>query len=213
MAHDHDDHDHDHDHDHEEDDDAPPAPPVDREAIIEAIQSAIDAGRKAQLVRADFLQDSWNGFPLVLGEELVLARTLRDFVFDGFSVLRLGDVTEVRSSEVERFFDRVIKAEGLERDLAPPKPILLRSMRTALESIRGHYRHVIVECEGVDDDDFFLGEIARVDDEHLHLLYIHIDGTRDREATKIPLDEITLLRFDETYLRLYGKYSVAEDQH
>ncbi len=209
MAHD------DHDHDHDHDDDAPPsdAPRMDREAVVEAVQAAIDAGHKAQFVRASFLQDAWNGFPLVLGDELVLLRTLHDFEFDGFSVLRLADVTDVRSGDVERFFERVIKAEGLDRDLAPPRPILLRSMRTALESVRAHYRFAIIECEGADDDEFYLGEIARVDDEALHLHYIHVDGSRDREATRVALDEITLVRFDENYLRLYGKYCLAEDRH
>jgi len=209
MAHD----DHDHDHDHDEDDERDVPPPADREAVTEALQAAIDAGRKVQFARAAFEQDAWNGFPLVLGDELVLARTLHDFALDGFSILRVADLTEVRSGEVERFFERVIKAEGLDRDLAPPKPVLLRSMRTALESVRAHYRYAIVECEGADDDAFYLGEIARVDDEALHLHYIHVDGTRDREPTRIPLDDITLVRFDEAYLRLYGKYCVAEDRH
>jgi hypothetical protein len=204
----------DHHHDHADDEPGDdPAAPVDREAVVEAIQAAIDGGHKVQFVRQAFEQESWNGFPLVLGDELVLIRTLHDFAFDGFSILRVADITEVHCGEVERFFERVIKAEGLDRNLPAPRPVLLHSMRTALESVRAHYRHVILECEGVDDDAFYLGEIARVDDEAVELYYIHVNGTRDREVTRVPLDTITLVRFDEQYLRLYGKYCLAEDRH
>jgi hypothetical protein len=211
MAHDHDDHDDRDDRDDRDDHDASPA--MDHEAVLEAIQGAIARGQKVQLVRAGLPQEGWSGFPLVLGDSLVLLRSLRDFAFDGFSLVRLADVTEVRSGDVERFYERVIRAEGLDRDLAPPRPVLLRSMRTALESIRAHYRHVIVTCEGVDDESFFLGDIARVDEESVHLHYIHVDGTRERDATRVPLEDITLVRFDEAYLRYYGRYAVAEDQH
>lgn len=209
MAHD-DDHD-DHDDDHDDDEGGPEA--AEPHVVLEMLQGAIDRGEKVRFVRAGFDTESWNGFPLMLGDDLVLVRTLDDFRFDGFAVLRLRDVSAVRSGDDERFFERVLRAEGLFEHLAPPKPILLQSMRTVIESVRAHYRYAILECEGNGDEAFFLGEIARVDDEYAWLHYIQVNGTREREASRVPLDEVTTVRFDEQYVNLFGKHCTSEDRH
>lgn len=206
------------DHDHDDDEEPTAAPDavddaMDAAAIQEALQSAIDGGRKVQIVRGALAQSTWNGFPLLLADDLVLVRTLRDFAFDGFAILCLRDITAVRAGDVERFFERVIRAEGLDKNLPPPKPILLRSLRNALESVRAHYRYAIIECESTDEDAFFLGEITRVDDEQVHLRYVHVDGTRDSDPTPIDLDAVTLVRFDELYVNLYGRYSLDAHHH
>ncbi len=211
MAHDHDDDDDDHD-------DEPELGPgaageVDHAAVAEALHRAIERGENVQIERAGMQHEHWNGFPLVVSDDLVLVRTLHDFTPDGFAVLRLRDVTGVTSGDAERFFERVLRAEGMLDGLPAPRPVLLRSWRSVLESVRAHYRHAILECERVDEDDFVLGELTGVDDEAASVRYIQVDGTRERDATRVPLDELTLVRFDEQYINLFGKYALAEDRH
>jgi hypothetical protein len=197
-----------HDHDDDETHEA-----MDATTILEALQSAIDRGEKVTLERRELSADAWCGLPLMMSDDFVLLRALRDFYFDGFVVVRLRDITAVRSGEMERFMERVMRAEGFFDNLRPPKPLLLRSWRTVLEGVRAHYRFAIVECENASDDGFYLGEIAEVDDDQMALFYIQANGVRDVVRTEIPLDEVTVVRFDDPYVNLFGKYSVAEDQH
>lgn len=206
MAHEHDDEEEEAHDDHERDE-------VDHAAIAEALHRAVERGEKVQLEREGLENEHWNGFPLVANDDFVLMRSLHDFALDGFAVLRVRDITGVRSADTERFFERVLRAEGMLDSLPPPKPVLMRSWRSVLESVRAHYRYAILECEGVDSGDFVLGEIVSVDDEHASLRYIQVNGTRERELTKVSLHDLTLVRFDEQYVNLFGKYSVGEEHH
>ena len=204
-----------HDHGHDEEDDLDESDEehieVDHAAISEALHHAVERGEKVQIERAGLENEFWNGFPLVVNDDFVLMRTLHDFALDGFAVLRVRDITSVRSSETERFFERVLRSEGMLDKLSAPRPVLLRSWRSVLESVRAHYRFAILECER--EGDFTLGEIVSVDDEAVSLHYIQVNGTRESSLTRVALDDLTLLRFDEQYVNLFGKYSVCEDKH
>ena len=203
-----DDDDHD-EHDDGEGDDAPMSP----EDVLEALEAAIERRELVQVTRAGLREEAWVGTPLAVSERLLLVRSLREFAFDGFAVMRLEDVTAVRAGEAEAFVARVLEAEGMLRALPSPKPLPLGSMRALLEGVRAHYRHAIVECEEADEERFYLGELGSVDGAVLELHYIQVNGTREREATRVPLDEVTLVRFAEQYVSLYGRYALAEGVH
>jgi hypothetical protein len=115
--------------------------PVDIVAIEEAIQSAIERGTLIQLARDSEVHGFWEGFPLVVSNNLLLMRTVLDFRIDGFSVVSLSDIHEVIETEAQAFFLHVLRSEGRLENLIQPKPILLRSWRTVLESVKAHYRH------------------------------------------------------------------------
>lgn len=188
-------------------------PTDDRASITGAIQRAAERGESVRLVRAGFARPSWYGFPLALDETLVLVRSLHDFAVNGFAVLRLRDVTEVHSGDPERFFERVLRAEGALDAAAPVKPVPLGGWAEVLEAVRAHYRYAIVECERADGGAFYLGELAAVDDDEVALHFIAVTGTREVALTRVPLDEVTLVRFDERYVNLFGRYALGEDRH
>jgi hypothetical protein len=188
-------------------------PKPDPQAITDALQRAIDLRENVQVRRPALAHPTWNGFPLALGDDLVLLRSLHEFAVNGFAVMRLGDIAEVLRTDAERFFARVLRAEGTLDRSPPARAVPLRSWRSVLEVVRAQYRFAIVECERPDGADFFLGELAGVDDDELTLHYIQVNGTRERALTRVPLDDITLVRFDERYVNLFGRYAVSEDHH
>lgn len=181
--------------------------------IADGLQAAIDGGENVQIVRSSAAHPAWSAFPLRLEDDLVLVRSLQDFTVNGFAVMRLQDITQVRSTDAERFFASVLRAEG-ELDRAPAaKPVPLRSWRSVLEAVRLHYRHAIIECESADGLGFYLGELAGVDGDDATLRYIQVNGTRETALTRVPMDDITLVRFDERYVNLFGRYALGEDHH
>jgi len=184
------------------------------DAIVAALQRAIDHGDNVQLERASAENPTWNGFPLALDGDLLLVRTLDDFFLDGFAVMRVRDLVEVRDGAAERFFHKALRAEGLLDALAPAPDVPLRSWRAVFDAVRARYRFAIVECERDDDAGFYLGELVADDDrDSAALHYIQIDGTREGAVTRVPLDEVTLVRFDERYVNLFGRHAVADDRH
>ena len=101
---------------------------------------------------------------------------------------------------------------GLSR-IAAPRPVPLRSWHAVLEAVRLHYRHAIIECEHAEGARFFLGELAGVDGDDATLHYIQVNGIREAALTRVPLDDITLVRFDERYVNLFGRYALGEGLH
>jgi hypothetical protein len=188
-------------------------PPDESSPLTAAIQRAIDRGESVRLARAGLARSSWYGFPLALDDDLVLVRSLHDFAANGFAVLRVRDVTEVHSGDAERFFERVLRAEAALDPAAAEKTVPLRSWRAVLEAVRAHYRYAIVECERADGGEFYLGELASVDDDEAALHFIQVTGTREVGLTRVSLDDVTLVRFDERYVNLFGRYALGEDQH
>lgn len=183
----------------------------DHDAIAAALQRAIDRGDNVQLARDSPANPVWNGFPLALDGDLLLVRTVRDFDFDGFAVMRARDVVEVRNGDAERFYREVLRAEARPGGTVRPE-VPLGSWRAVVDAVRARHRFAIVECERVGG--FSLGElVADDDDDSAAMHFIRVDGTRESAVTRVPLDDVTLLRFDERYLTLFGRHSVAEDHH
>lgn len=182
----------------------------DHEAIIAALQRATDRGDNVQLARAFAGSPTWNGFPLALDGDLLLLRTLHDFDLDGFAVMRARDVTEVRNGSAERFFRRVLRGERALDGLTTPD-LPLSSWHAVIDAVRARHRFAIVECERFDGSDFFLGELVADDDvDSVAMHYIHVDGARESAVTRVSLDDVTLVRFGERYLNLFGRYAVAD---
>lgn len=185
----------------------------DQEAILEVLDRAIERRQKVQLERVTGGRTTyWNGFPIERTADFVMVRTLDDFRLDGFAVLRLGDVVAARSGDPERFFERVLRAEGLMERMPSPGPIRLDGWMSVVEDVRARHKHAIVECEALDEPEFYLGELLDVDHESLRLAYIHVNGTKEIEPMRVMLDDVTLLRFGERYLELFAKYAIAEDK-
>lgn len=53
-----------------------------------------------------------SGFVLGVGEQLVMLWQFHDFYPEGFTTLRLSDITEIRSGEHERLWERMLAGEG-----------------------------------------------------------------------------------------------------
>lgn len=183
------------------------------EGILEVVDRAIERRHKVQLERLTFGRTTyWNGFPIERTADFVMLRTLDDFRLDGFAVLKLADVVAARSGDPERFFERVLRAEGLFERLPSPGTIRLESWGSIVEDVIARHTNAIVECEALEQPEFHLGQLIDVDHEALRLLYIHVNGTKEVEPTRILLDDVTLVRFGERYIELFAKYCVPEDR-
>jgi hypothetical protein len=68
----------------------------------------------------------------------------------------------------------------------------------------------IVECEMLDEekgDSFYLGPIVAVSDRSLAVHHIHADAEWFENPEVISFADITQMRFDDEYSRVYSRYS------
>lgn len=185
-----------------------------REQAIAMVEDAARRRGKVQFERVTTAGKTyWNGIPLQVTDELLLIATLDQFRFDGFAVFRWEEIAALHAGDNERFFERVLRSEGIMERFPKPGPVRLDAWATVLDHIRAHHRFVIIECEKLSAPTFHIGELAEVSVDAAFVRYVQANGIKDASPTRIALDDITMVRWAEHYLEMYGKYSVCETHH
>ena len=150
-----------------------------------------------------------NGFIHGASDSLVLIQQLNDFLWDGYSIIRVSDIVECCSDKQERFFEKVLAAEGLLDQRRYDKAISLQDIRSALSNFKDSGEKLIIECESihsVDDDEFHIGQISDLDKDSVWILEFNAEGEWEQDATDISIDRITRIQFDTPYIRIFSKY-------
>ena len=170
--------------------------------ILKTLYSLISAKNFAKFQREAIDPNPLYGFPLMVSESLCLIQTFTDFAFDGFSLIRIADITTLRSDENERFDERVLKGEGLKRLKAPLN--CLDSWRVVLEELQSQGKNIIIESEK--DHEFNIGKVVSIGEEAVSFLYFDHLGNWDEEPFDISYEDITLMVFDRPYIEIISKY-------
>lgn len=150
-----------------------------------------------------------NGFVQGLGEKLVLIQKFHDFYVEGYSILRVKDIKRVRSGKHERFWEKMIRAEGIMQRVGISYEVPLESYRSIFDFFCGRGQHIIVECESrttEDDSEFLIGLLHSVYDESASILNFDALGNWDEEPTEVAYNDITQVQFDTPYINTISKY-------
>src|SRR5690242_17398410 len=118
------------------------------------LRRAIDHRESVKIERMGRQRSAIYGFPLAVGQQLVLVHAVPEFDPDGFHVLPIDQITHVRSGDCERFLERVLRDEHRLREVWPARgqplyaELPLENWRTLFEALGALGELVIVECEG-----------------------------------------------------------------
>lgn len=182
--------------------------PVDEDDVRQQLRSLVGARKKVQLTRGFPCEKLHSGFVLALGREWVLLRQFHDFYPEGNTALRLRDITDVRSGEYERHWERMLAAEGSLDQVTATDDIPLDDISQLLLALQRRGQNVIVECEDTDEDvqDFYIGQILSVDEDSVCFANFDALGRWDDAPDTIPFEEITQVQFDTPYVQTFSKY-------
>lgn len=165
--------------------------------------------QKVRLTRSFPGDSDHNGFVVAIGREWVLIHSFHDFYPEGHAVLRIADITEFRSGEYERVWERMLAAEGLLAGIEPPGDVSLKDISHLLSSLHRRRHNVIIECEDLDDEDddeFYIGRIVSVENDAVRFAPFDALGNWDEMGVILPFDVITQVQFDTPYVRTFSKY-------
>lgn len=180
--------------------------------VRRALRRAVRHHESVKISRRTRDERNVRGFPLAIGRTLVLVQVSHDFDLDGYEVLPLERITQVRSGVHERFHEHVIRDEGRLRNVWPPDDapkwadLPLDSWQELFAAFGAMRQIAIVECETRDEDAFLIGPVAAVAE---HAVGIHnFDATAvwDSAPTEVRVRAITCVRFDERYTQVYARY-------
>src|SRR5262245_27808393 len=127
----------------------------------QALQRAAKQKESVRIVRRGTNLYTVYGFPLAIGKSLVLICAIDEFDVDGFIVLPLRDITDVRSGEIERFTERVLRDRREIRHVRSPAfPMGVGDWSQVFSRLGGEREIVIVESERKDDNALCIGVVT-----------------------------------------------------
>jgi len=158
------------------------------------------------------LHENVYGFPVAASGALLLMQAVQDLQPWGWVAVPWGNVTAFRSGRFERFAERVLVGEGV---AARPCPSWLEtgSLAALLASLMKRRRNVVIETAAVaakaapGENCFYLGRITSVDSSRVSMRTVDALGRWHRRATRIRVDDIGQVQFDDPYIRAFSKYA------
>ena len=172
---------------------------------LDKLKASIKSGALCAINRDIIDTLSIYGFPVEMSETLAAVAFVYDFMPDGYKIVRTSDITEVFSSEAERFLERIIKTER--PAFAPERTgLALGSMYELCEDLMTRDRFVTVECEGFEETIFLIGKIVRVSKKELTLRTFDGMGVWDKEYASVPLGDVTCISIGNAYVNILSNY-------
>jgi hypothetical protein len=181
---------------------------MNEDAIREKLGTFVGSWLKVRLTRAIPSDPRHNGFVVAVGRDWVLLQQFHDFYPEGYAALRVKDITDIRSNEYERLWERMLAAEGILDQLTLPYDVPLEDIQHLLTALQRRGDNIIVECEDANQEieDFYIGQVLSLDDDSLSFANFDALGRWDDAPDTIPFNEITQVQFETPYVRIFSKY-------
>lgn len=172
--------------------------------ILQLLDRAANGRNVLSIERPEVAETELLCIPIARSDELLMVHVFYDFYPDGYRIIRLQDVYDVVWEQSERFFEHIVREEGIHAKLKPPPTIDLTNWQSALESLRGRFDFCTVETgEG---EDFLIGRVVELDEWELTFRYFDATGRWDDEPDLLDYDELTAVSFDDNYTNTIIKY-------
>jgi hypothetical protein len=156
-------------------------------------------------VATDVFEDS-RGYVIDFSKDFILMQNTDNFDVDGYSIFPVKSIAEVRFTNNEKYYDRIMHAEGLKSKVVREHKIDLTSWTSIFRSIKTLGLNVIIENEDPQDESFDIGPITKATKTAVYVRYFDAQGYLDKEPTKIAFDLITITKFNERYTNIFSKH-------
>ena len=147
-----------------------------------------------------------SGYIVAFSENFVVLQETDDFIIRGYLIIPFQSITEILCSISDKYYDKIMKAEGITKKVENRHKLELKSWQTIFNSIKKLNLNVIVQNENPNDEDFNIGPITKVNQDSVYIQYFDPKCYIDSESTKIAFGTITVASFDDIYINTLSKY-------
>lgn len=171
------------------------------------IEQYIGIKKKIRIER-NFSERYANGFITSASDSILIMQQFHDFYSEGYCALRMKDIVSYRSNEYERFFEKMLEAEGILENLKDPDIPHLSNMRELLTYFKFKEANIILECEyeNSEDDIFMCGKVSEIENDTLWFKSFDALGCWLDEETGVDINDVTMIQFDTPYLNVFSKF-------
>ncbi|MBQ6554223.1 MAG: hypothetical protein IJL89_03220 [Firmicutes bacterium] len=174
--------------------------------LTEKINSAIKNKKMLSMDIKDKDYEELTGFPLFIGDEILIISVIIDFRFDGIKAVRLSEIKYVHIFEDNSFYETICKEEQLDKKhCGIISDIKINTFKEFLEYYAEKDCFVTLECKN-NAYPFDIGFIEQISDKKVWLNSFDGDGKWCKYADEININDIVLVSVYDYYSRMYYKY-------
>lgn len=175
--------------------------------IKRMINEAIDQRHQIHITRINIDENPIDCIPIAAGKKLLLVEYLYDFLFDGYLVIRINDITSIRSGEIERYSEHIFNSEGIVNHNKLSTIEFDDNWDNIFRWLQSLNEFCIIECESLSSSsNFYIGKIENIRKDSVDLLNFNAIGKWDKHHTNILYEHITLVSFKTRYIDIMRKY-------
>lgn len=153
---------------------------------------------------------NFNGIIFAQNDDFVVMNDMFDFNFDGFVVVKKSDVSEIKRTENEVFFDKIIESEGLKNIIEDKYTELnfpLGNFPEMFEFLRIKGKPIIIQNLYDGKDTFQIGPINKIEKKKVFIDYFNSRGEYDMKPVSSKFKDITYFRIESPYANMFFKYA------
>lgn len=173
--------------------------------LIEKLKVIFEKNDVCRIERKNIDEFNKSVKPIICNDKFLLFCYEYDFEFDGFQLIRLCDITDIKYDEVDIFISNILRKENI---IAETKKIMnfrIDNFKTILEYFFNNNENIIIECEKISE--FNIGKIIEIYDDHIIFLNFDGEGTWYKDPLAIYYDDITSISFRNRYVKYMSKYA------
>lgn len=158
----------------------------------------------------DELITNFNGFIFEQNEKFILIGCAPDFNYDGLAVIRKSDISEIKHSDNEKFFKKIMDEEKISQLIAERRKSILFSLDSFSKmfmQLKEQNLPIIIECNYGNKDRFIIGPVKDVEEKKVKIRYFNSVGEFDFKPVVIKYKEITSIKIDDPYATTFFKYT------
>jgi hypothetical protein len=171
--------------------------------ILAKLAKYCDKLQEIAIERIEIEPHNLYGFVLAYSTDLVLIHLIDDFRLDGYRILRVRDISNIKRTKVPM---RILKAEGILKHVGLASPIDLTSWESVFRDLKLIGMNIIAEDEQPGIEAFTIGKIVRVNKKSVSMRYFDATGKWDKHLTRCPYEQITRAQFDCNYVNVFSRH-------
>jgi tetrahydromethanopterin S-methyltransferase subunit F len=139
-----------------------------------------------------------------MSQKYLLVKYWYDFLFDGYKIVRLEDITEVIQ---EKFVEKIHEREKIVANNELTAPINIDGWQQIFCGFLFSNMVISIECEHIDGVIFYLGKILGATASSVEILQFDGEGKWDECKTMVEFQDITCISFNSRYIKIMSKYT------
>jgi hypothetical protein len=150
--------------------------------------------------------ESCTGYIVDYSAHFVLVQEVSDFEVRGYMAFPVQDILNIRCNNNDKYYDKIMQWEGLKDKIENKHTIDLSSWANILQCIKKAGFNVILQNEAPSDRSFDIGPVTKITKTSVYIRYFNAAGLLNDEPSKIGLNQISIVKFDDRYINIFSKY-------